>query len=251
VIVRAIAEHELLAVWDEALAQHPLDRALTLLTALEPMAPRAELRALSVGERDRRLIELREQLFGPQLKATATCPRCTEALELSAPLAELRASLGAADATNEPEQWLEVDDLMVRFRRVTSRDLAAIVAAPDAEAARAALFARVFIEARPRGSDQPLATPALPAGAVAAVEARLAELEAAADINFELECPQCRAAWSAPFDPCAYLWTEIDVWARRLLRSVDTLARVYGWREADVLALSPHRRRFYLEMAEG
>jgi hypothetical protein len=32
---------------------------------------------------------------------------------------------------------------------------------------------------------------------------------------------------------------------------VHALARSYGWTEADVLAISPTRRRFYLEASAG
>ena len=39
--------------------------------------------------------------------------------------------------------------------------------------------------------------------------------------------------------------------AKRLLMDVHLLARAYGWSEAEVLALSPARRRFYLEMVEA
>jgi hypothetical protein len=260
--VRPIAEQELLSAWDEALPQHPLDRALTLLAALQPASKftsnsashsaRGELRALGVGERDAQLLALRERLFGPELEAFATCPQCGANLELSASVADLRtpASEGAADL-DAREQVVEADGLTIRFRRVDSRDLAAVVDAPDAETARAALFTRIVIEARRQADAEAMAIATLPPGAAAAVDARLAELDAAADVLFDLVCPECDACWSAPFDPGVYLWTEIDAWARRLLRSVDTLARAYGWREADVLALGPRRRRFYLELAQG
>jgi hypothetical protein len=32
------------------------------------------------------------------------------------------------------------------------------------------------------------------------------------------------------------------------MREVHRLARVYGWREADILSMSASRRQFYLEM---
>ena len=35
----------------------------------------------------------------------------------------------------------------------------------------------------------------------------------------------------------------------RILREVHTLAAAYGWSEAEILALSPARRRVYLELA--
>ena len=46
-----------------------------------------------------------------------------------------------------------------------------------------------------------------------------------------------------------YLWKEVLIEARRLLREVNALARTYHWREADILALSPRRRQAYLELA--
>ncbi|HEX2516118.1 MAG TPA: phage baseplate protein, partial [Chloroflexota bacterium] len=36
--------------------------------------------------------------------------------------------------------------------------------------------------------------------------------------------------------------------ARRLLREVHTLARAYGWREAEILALPGRRRQTYLDL---
>jgi hypothetical protein len=50
------------------------------------------------------------------------------------------------------------------------------------------------------------------------------------------------------FDIVPYLWTEINAWAMRLLREIHSLATAYGWREADILAMSAVRRHWYLEM---
>jgi hypothetical protein len=69
-----------------------------------------------------------------------------------------------------------------------------------------------------------------------------------ADIHLALNCPSCEHKWMAPFDIVAFLWREISAAARRLLREVHTLASAYGWTESEILALSPVRRRAYLEM---
>ena len=45
-----------------------------------------------------------------------------------------------------------------------------------------------------------------------------------------------------------FFWRELTVQAKRLLREVHLLARGYGWREADVLALHPRRRQAYLDL---
>jgi hypothetical protein len=85
---------------------------------------------------------------------------------------------------------------------------------------------------------------------VEALDARLSLADAHADIRLNLNCTACAACWRAPFDIASYLWSEVDAWALRLLRDVHRLARAYGWREADILALSSSRRQCYLDMLD-
>jgi hypothetical protein len=58
----------------------------------------------------------------------------------------------------------------------------------------------------------------------------------------------CTYSWHAAFDIATYLATEVHTWASRQLREVHDLARAYGWSEAEILAMSPTRRRAYLEL---
>jgi hypothetical protein len=51
------------------------------------------------------------------------------------------------------------------------------------------------------------------------------------------------------FDIASFLWRETHGWAQGTLRDVHGLAAAYGWREEDVLRLSPTRRQIYLELA--
>lgn len=242
----APAEQDLLRAWEEASVQHPLDRALTLLRAGWPEYARGELARISVGARDSLLLSLRERLFGRALRAIADCPECAEALELSLTTSGLRAAPEVDAAAPPAEQLLEVDGVCVRFRLIDSRDLAAVRFC-DAVAARRVLLERVVIAAH-RG-DQPIEE--LSPEIEARLEERIAELDPQADIVLDLTCPQCGRRWQEPFDVLRFLWSDLDRWARRLFGEVDVLARVYGWREADVLALSPRRRRTYLELATG
>jgi hypothetical protein len=243
----APTEQELLRAWEDASAQHPLDRALTLLGAAWPAYSHADLAAMSIGVRDSLLLSLREQLFGHALRAIATCPECAEALELSLRTDGLRATPEVAAPARAAEQELEVEGVSVRFRAVDSRDLAATLACADPAAARRVLLERAIVAAH-RGGD-PIAD--LPPAVEAQLEERLLELDPQADIVLDQSCPACGARWLAPFDVVPFLWSDVDRWARQLFRMVDTLGRAYGWREADVLALSPRRRRIYLELAGG
>ena len=71
----------LLDAWEQGLGNPPLLRALGLLAATNPEVSPDDLPRLSIGQRDRRLLELRERLFGPELNNTALCPACGERIE--------------------------------------------------------------------------------------------------------------------------------------------------------------------------
>jgi hypothetical protein len=88
----------------------------------------------------------------------------------------------------------------------------------------------------------------LPADVTEAISARMAEADPQADVRLNLVCPQCNHRWQAPLDIAAFLWSEIQAWAVRLLREAHLLASTYGWREADILAMTPWRRQVYLEL---
>ncbi|WP_413797675.1 hypothetical protein [Streptomyces iranensis] len=88
------------------------------------------------------------------------------------------------------------------------------------------------------------------------VQRRLAEAaeraDPAVDVTLNVACPECGEATRAELDIASYLWAELDHWARDLLLDVHLLATAYGWSEPQILALSPLRRRYYLELcADG
>ena len=76
----------------------------------------------------------------------------------------------------------------------------------------------------------------------------MARADPQADVTFSITCPACGHAWQAIFDIVSFFWREVNAWSYRLLYEVHLLASAYGWREADILAMSPWRRQCYLEM---
>jgi hypothetical protein len=65
---------------------------------------------------------------------------------------------------------------------------------------------------------------------------------------FDLACDNCGKRSSSVFDIRAFFWRELSARAQQIVLDVHDLARAYGWRESDVLSLSPARRRRYLEL---
>lgn len=239
--MRTLAATELLDLWEQGVNQPPVQRALALLAAACPELTPDELADLSIGRRDARLLALRQQIFGPHLTAVAGCPRCGEQLELSVDAADLRRSTPPAS----DELTLTAGDDTLRVRLPTSRDLMALAGSGDLATARQILLDRCLLEFR-RG-EAALPADYLPVELAEQIAARIAEADPFADVQLALTCPVCGHAWQAPFDITVFLWIELDAWAQRMLREVHQLAVAYGWREADILALSPRRRQCYLE----
>jgi hypothetical protein len=240
--VRPLSANDLLEVWEVGQDRHPLDRALTLLGAACPELAADELAGLSVGARDARLLTLRERTFGPRLAGFVECPRCSEGMEFEAAVADLRATPAPAG-----EPWeLAVGDLSLRFRLPDSRDLGAAATCPDPAAARRLLVRRCVLHASRSG--EPVAGDDLPPEAITALAQQMVERDPQAETLLDFSCPACEHDWQALFDIVTFFWSELAAQADHLLGEVHALALAYGWREVDILGMSPHRRRYYLGM---
>lgn len=234
----------LLDAWDAGQHQSWARRALTLLAASAADVAPDDWAALAIGERDRRLILLRERTFGPGARASVTCPACGEHLEFDLDLAALR---GGAAAETMEHLRVTAEGIEATVRLPTTVDLVAATAQCDLDAARAALLDCCVLEVAPPSWES---GSALPVPVQTAIEEAMRAADPMADLRLDLRCPACHHAWQAPFDIVGFLWTEVHAWAVRLLREVHTLASAYGWREADVLSMSPSRRAMYLELID-
>jgi hypothetical protein len=213
-----------------------------LLAAACPETPREALATLSIGRRDASLLTLREWTFGPSMSSVAVCPQCGQKVELCFDVSDVRAE----NALGTPEIAVAAAGYELQVRLPNSTDLSAIAGEPGADRQRRLLFERCLIVARRDG--QPATPRELPSETIDAVAERLAEADPQADVQIAISCPFCGNGWQAAFDIVTFLWSEIEAWACRVLRDVHTLASAYGWCERDILALSPARRQFYLEM---
>jgi hypothetical protein len=244
--MRTLSTTELLELWEQGYGRAPVERALLLLEAACPEMPSEALARLSIGRRDRLLMELREQTFGPQLAGLATCPGCGERLEIELDMAAVRA---AGPAAPPEELSIQEGSYALALRLPDSLDLAAIARAPGVADARRLLLERCMlaVHAEDEGSGPLPAVGDVPATVIDTAIRSLAEADPLATVELELACPQCGCAWTALFDIVSFFWAELDAWAHRLLQDVHALASVYGWSEADILGMSPWRRQIYLE----
>jgi len=233
-MIMSLSAAELLNAWEIGLQQPPLLRALTLLLAAQPDRSLDQLARLSLGQRNRALIDLREVLFGPQLESVAACPQCGESLTLEFATSDLLATTAPPPET----LLLESEAGAITFRVPNTLDLIEAAQTHDVASAREVLLQRCV--------NQPIEP--LPDRVITSITRAMAQADPQADAQLALTCPACTHAWQVAFDIAAYLWAEINAWANRLLVDVHQLASAYGWREADILAMSAYRRERYLEM---
>ncbi|MFF2043766.1 hypothetical protein ACFVVX_25430 [Kitasatospora sp. NPDC058170] len=250
---RPLADELLLDTWERASALAPVGRPLALLAAVWPGHGWERLAAEPLGRSTARLAELRRSLVGDAVEAVASCPSCAGLVEVGFPLSLLSGSgpggpVGpdGPDPESGAELSVTAEGHEVRCRPVTTGDVLAVRGAADPASA---LLARCVTGAVRLGEAVPAGE--LPEGVRASVEEALAAADPQAEPLLGLDCPACDTQWWAPFDLGAFLWAEVERLALHTLGEVDALARAYGWRESDILALGRIRRRRYLDLVRA
>jgi hypothetical protein len=232
----------LLEVWERGAACAWPARGLLLLSQAVPHPDLDTLARLTIGQRDAHLLSLRETLFGSRFECLTHCTRCDALVELDFQANEIR----AAHAKTDQSHCIETKDCNVTFRLPDSTDLLAIQEESDAEHATQVLLTRCVLEASEHGKRRTASD--LSKDTISSIVGRMSELDPQAEVMLDLVCPNCTVRWQTPFDIVSHLWSELDAWARSLLRDVHALAGHYGWSESAIVAMTPQRRRLYLDL---
>ena len=248
--MRSLSTTELITVWERGLNQTPIQRSLALLAIACPEISPEELAKLSIGQRDARLLVLREWTFGSQLVSVTDCPHCGDRLELTFNVADIKVS---PETELGEVLSLKVDKWEVQFRLPNSLDLLSLTSPQspsqsDSEAialARNQLLQRCLLRVCHEGKEP---TEPLPSLMDDRIVEQMALADPQADVQLALNCPACGHQWQSVFDIMSFFWSEIDAWTYGILREVHELASAYSWRESDILAMSPQKRQIYLSM---
>lgn len=209
--------------------------SLALLQAAFPHAARDDLLGLPVGSRDRLVIAARALSVAAPLRSEPLCAECGARFELTVRPEEL--GLGpAAEPLDPGVQSVRVRGQELMLRPVCLEDLLAIETLSDLSQA-----ARVLAERVCDGDVSGLSTKTL--------ESLLEEIDPAADIWLNTQCPDCKAEQALAFDPVHYTARELSQCAQRILCDVVDIARVFHWSERDILALPDNRRAYYVAQA--
>jgi len=240
--MRPLSASELLAIWENGAGQPLLNRHLSLLSTACSI-PVSEAAQFSMGERDIRLLLLREWHFGYQLNNVASCPACGEKVEWEMTTRQLHLQ----EPRPEPNLVfsLESQGYSINYRLPNSADM--MLLSPFSHSYDLIKHCITSIN----GQQGTLDLSVLNDQIFQELDQQMAKSDPQANITFDLNCPACQHQWASFFDIMNYFWTEIDRWAKRTFQEIYLLARGFGWSENEILSLSPLRRQTYLNMLRG
>lgn len=206
----------------------------------------ADVRELSVGDREALLLHLYRMAFGDRVELVLRCPdeTCGERMEIPISIAEMLAP-PSSDARSVHDVTLADHRLKVRRPTGRAQERAAELALTDEAAALAHLVASCVVEIHsPTG--EPLET--VPAALVDPLATFLEELEPQAQTTLAVDCIGCGRAFTNVIDAAHLLFGAIG--PERIFQDVHALASHYHWSEAAILRLSSQRRRQYLALID-
>lgn len=242
--MKVLSSFELLRIWEEETDHSLIQKTIRLLCeAFEEDAK--TIAHLSIGQRDARMLQLREWMFGSRLRHITNCPQCKDTIEWETNTSDLKFQ----SITPEPvvdTYTLDKDGYTIRFRLPDSYDMARAIADPAYHTDQKKMIADCILEKRLGSAN--LETHEIPGQIWNALDEEMERKDPQADIQMNILCPSCSHQWSAGFDIVAFLWAEIKNWAHRVMQDVYLLAHSFGWSEKDILNMSARRRQLYIQM---
>jgi hypothetical protein len=231
---------------------HLLARCLDGLGPLTSVTE-SSIRKLTVGDRDALLLHLRRLTLGDLISCVITCPEpaCREKMDLDINIKDLLfPAYSYESAIHETALAEDGERYRVRFRLPNGADQEAAVAVAfdDLEAAASLIMQRCVDEVMPERVVISPTTGAIPATVARKLPQVMADLDPQADILFDMNCPACQGSFTVPFDIADYFYRECVERRGNLYREVHLLAFHYHWSEAEIMAMTLHKRQLYLSL---
>lgn len=220
------------------LATAILERAVVRLADSDRVTAR-DLRFLTAGDRERLLLGTFASSYGPRLELVARCPECGETAELELAAGDLVASTG----DGQRETCFIEAGVEIAVRLPTGEDQEECARRP-AEAASILLSRCVIVD----GGDSVPAVAAADGDIALRVDRAIAAMDPLATGSLDFPCPACGTSVPGQFDALTLLLARLPP-AEALDAATDRLARAYGWREPEIMALPVARHALYARQA--
>jgi hypothetical protein len=212
-------------------------------------SPAERLDAATLDGRARALLQIVRETQGDRLMWKARCANqdCGHEMELELSVSQLLSTPAPAErfrCSAEPGCELELR-LPTGCDQIEWRESVANAEEEGVDVRMASsLVSRV--NGQPPGPDW-----TLPHAWLRAIDAAFREHDVLTAMELRVSCPWCEKESALEPDVEALALSCLAVEQKRVLEEVHQLASVYHWTEAEVLALPPRRRAFYISRTDG
>lgn len=199
-----------------------------------------------IGERDARLLRIRERHFGPVFQNISNCSACGEKIEWENLVDDLMFQEINDDVEIESLS-LDYDDHQISFRLPNSQDVLEVINLPNIYEQEDQLIQKCLVKSTLSNNHFEDIQKDIKDELLLKME----EHDPQANIIMNLSCPECKNEWKSTFDIMEYLWTEINEWGIQMMKDIYLLAQNFGWSEKAILEMSRFRRNLYINMLNG
>jgi hypothetical protein len=253
-------EEELLAQEDRpaaVLVTELLSRCVRRIGAISDITPQL-VRELTVADRQYLLLMLRQLSFGDRVQAVLPCPwpNCGKGVDIDFSIDEVPV-VGCGDF--QPHYELEVDSFEgaaalglapaasfpVRYRLPNGGDQEAVLDDPRRNEVEklSTLLSRCILAAGAIERPAPEWVMQLPPDARLKIEQAMESRAPGLELSMDIECPECRRGFVAPFELQDFFFSELKMGGQLLFREVHYLAFHYHWSEHEIMSMPRDRRR--------
>ncbi len=241
-----ISDKDLLSIWEFGLNHSLIETNLYLISCAYSEYNSHQIAFFSIGERDARLLHIREKLFGTVFQNTSNCTACGQKMEWETPIDVLKLQTIKNEVRVTPIDLVH-NEQQISFRLPNSFDIIETINQSNNEGQVDQLIQKCIIDTNLTKEKQDDISEELKNKLLQKME----EKDPQANIVVNLSCSECNNEWNATFDIMQYLWTEINEWAIRLMQDIYLLAKNFNWTEDAILGMSRFRRNLYINMIKG
>jgi hypothetical protein len=236
-----------------------LNRCIRRIGTVAPVSE-SIVHNLLIADRDFLLLKLREATFGSRVQATIPCPwpDCGEKVDIDfliddipvissvekGPLFTMSLSPQAAFLENE-ETYRE---LVFRLPIGADQELLSPRLVENESLALAELLAQCIQRIGPVEIASSAQIERLSPLARMEIEQEMLRLAPKIELNMDVNCPECRRIFTAPFDLQDFFFGEMRTSRDLLYREVHYLAYHYHWSEKEIMEMPKDQRRNYIEI---
>jgi hypothetical protein len=217
-----------------------LNRVASIDQLLRPEQVAGFVNEISIGDRNKLMLELYRLCMGNFFDLVISCPFCSKEMSLELGLEKL---LKNSQSAIKEDDALNTAQHLLKLRAVTGADQMRFLEIDDSRRGK-----QEFVKLCIVSSEPPLEVGPLPDEIISAISTRLDQIDPLADPILNMVCPTCQSAFLLSLDIDKLVISGIKERNSQFQKEAHWLAFYYHWSEDSIMSLPVSKRKQYIEM---